>query len=144
MAYLPFFVFLLLAAAVIVGEALWLTRRGWTTAGRAWAFVLATDLIGVGFGGMLSFVLFFVMFMMVMGPSGQGGTSSEASYWVITVLAFLCPPVVLSLVKRIFIPLFRMPGGKRAWVFSLVAGFLVAAIIAIPPPVVYYLLSRYA
>ena len=144
MAYIPLFVFLLLAILVIFAESIWLSRSGWTTSGRAWTFVVATDMIGFAIGGFVSFAIFGVMLMMAFGASGEGGTSSEASYWFLIILALLFPPVLLFLIKRLFMLLYSMPGGKRAWVFSFVAGFAAAAIVAIPPPVVYYLLSRYA
>ncbi len=144
MAYVPLFVFLLLALLVIVAETMWLARRGWTTTGRAWTFVLATDLIGFGIGGIVSFAIVGVMLMMTFGPDGRGGTSSDASYVILTVLAVISPPVILLFVKRVFLPLFKMPGGTQAWIFSIVASFLAAIIVALPPPVVYYLLSKYA
>jgi len=84
------------------------------------------------------------MLMMTLGPDGRGGTASDASYVILIALALLLPPVILLFVKRLFMMLFKMPSGGQAWVFSLVAGFLATAIVTIPPPVVYYLLSKYA
>ena len=144
MTYIPLLIFLLLAIGVVVAEAVWLTRSGWTTSARAWTFVISTDLIGFGLGGFVSFAIFGIMLMMVFGPSGRGGTSSDASYVALTVLAFLFPPIILLFVKRIFLTLFAMRGGKGAWFFSLVAGFGAAAIVAVPPGIVFYMLSRFA
>ncbi|HEY2848021.1 MAG TPA: hypothetical protein VGI80_09400 [Pyrinomonadaceae bacterium] len=141
MTYIPFLVFLLLAAAVIFAEAQWLTRRGWTTSGRAWLFVLATDLIGFGVGGFVSFAIVGVMIMMTFGPSGRGGNSSGASYVVLTGLALLFPPIILFFVKRIFLLFFSMRSGKAAWLYSLVTALIVSVIVALPPPLLYYLLS---
>jgi hypothetical protein len=142
MDYLPLLVFVLLAMVIIAAEAMWLAGRGWTTSGRAWTFVISTDLIGFGIGGVVSFAIVGVMLMMTFGPDGRGGTSSDVSYVALSALALLLPPLVLLFVKQIFIMLFKMPGGGRAWAFSLVASFLAGAVVAIPPPVVYYLLSK--
>lgn len=144
MSYALFILFFLLILGVVSAEATWLTRKSWTTAGRAWTFVLATDLIGFGFGFFVSFAIFSVMLMMVFGPAGQGSTSSEGSFWLLTIVAVLFPPVVLVIVKRIFLVLFAMRSGKAAWLFSFVAGFGAAVFVALPPPVLYYFLSQYA
>lgn len=143
MSYLPLIIFLLLAIAAVGAEVMWLTRQGWCTRGKAVSFVLATDLIGLGFGGFVSFALLGIMLMMTFGPSGTGGNSSDGVYWLLTVAGVLAPPMILTLLKRVLMLAYRMPGGRRAWAFSTVAGFAAAAVVLLLPSLAYYLLVTY-
>ena len=135
--WIVFFLFLILFAGSIIAEVQWLVRKGWTTSGRATGFVLTTDMLGLGIGGIIVSVAFFGMFMMVMGPAGRGGTAPEAAYWVVTTLASVIPPVILFLIKRIFLLIFKIKTGKSAWLYSLVSTFAMILVIVIPPLFLY-------
>lgn len=70
-SWVAFFLFIFLLVGSIIAEVQWLVRKGWTTSGRAVGFVLTTDLAGFCIGGLVVFVAFLAMFMMVMGPAGR-------------------------------------------------------------------------
>lgn len=142
--YVPLLLFFLLIAAAVVIEATWLTSREWATSGRSWMFVLATDLIGFGMGFFVSFAIFGIMLMMVFGPSGTGSDVGEAAYAGLLAIALLAPAVILLFVKRMFLLFFSMREGKQAWLFSLAASFGVTIFVAIPPPLAFYLIGRFA
>lgn len=142
--YIPLLLFLILVAAAMIVEARWLSAKGWARDGKAWMFVIATDLIGFGIGLFVSFAIFGIMLMMVFGPSGMGSGLSEVSYVVLLIIALLAPAVVLFFVKRIFLLFFSMRDGKEAWLFSLAASFAATVFVALPPPVVLYLVGRFS
>src|SRR5688572_16853834 len=107
-------VFVLLFVGAIVGEILWLVRKGWASTGKAIAYVLITDLLGFGLGSIVILIIFFIAFMMVMGPAGMGSTAPDAAYWVLLMLAIIIPPVLLILSKRIFLLILKISSGRAA------------------------------
>jgi hypothetical protein len=132
---------LLLFVCAVLVEIRWLVRNGWATSGRATAFVLVTDLLGFAFGTFIVLTVFFVMFMMVMGPAGQGSNVPESAYIANLIVAIILPPLVLILFKRLFLWVFKIQSGKPAWLYSIAASLAVLAVTLLPPPIVYYLLG---
>ncbi|HEV7700953.1 MAG TPA: hypothetical protein VGO43_12040 [Pyrinomonadaceae bacterium] len=124
----------------IIAEVLWLIRSGWTTSGKATGFVVVTDMIGAIVGGGIDLVIFFVMFMIVMGPAGRGSEGGEGWLGPGAVALGLVPLVVLFLTKRVFLGAFSIRSGRSAWIFSLIATLVVFAITLIPPSALAYFL----
>ena len=137
--WIAVFAFLILLAVAVTAEIIWLTRKGWTSAGRAAAYVLVTDLVSLGVGFFIAFVCFFVMFMMVMGPAGQGGDAPQWAYVMVTALAVILPVSLLFLAKRLGLSVFKIRAGRIAWIYSLVSSMLLIVIVFVPPPLLYYL-----
>jgi len=125
--------FLFLFVGVIIAEVMWLRRKGPSSPGTAIGYVLATDLLGFGIGSGIVSVIFFIMFMMVMGPAGRGGNAPEYAYWITSAIALIFPPVILILLKRIFLAIFKIRSGKRAWVYSLVSSILIIVVLFVLP-----------
>ncbi len=137
--WIAFLLFILLFVGSIIAEVRWLTRKGWTTSGRAAGFVLTTDLLGFCIGGFIVFAAFLIMFVMVMGPAGQGSNTPESAYWVVMAVSVIAVPVVFTLLKRVFLFVFKIGSGKSAWLYSLAASILVLLVVLIPPPLLTYL-----
>ena len=137
--WLAFFLLIILFAGAVLGEMKWLTRKGWATSGKAAGFVLTTDLLGFGIGIIVVVIAFTVMFMMVMGPAGRGGSAPDIAYIIVSAIAFIATPLALFILKRLFLLIFKMQTGKPAWLFSLVAAVLVAVVVGLPPPILVYL-----
>lgn len=141
--FLPWAAFLLgalLFAGVILLEVRWLARRGWATAGRGAAYAATTDILGFCIGAGIMFVLAFLMFMMVMGPAGRGGSSPEWLYWAIACIAVTVPIVLFFFTKRLGLVPFKIgPGGKSAWIYSLVITVSMIGVLAVPPAIFYLL-----
>lgn len=135
-----FFLFVLLFAGSIIAEIQWLVRNGWATSGRATGFVLSTDLLGFFVGGIFAFVVMFILFMMVMGPAGRGSTAPEIAYWLVFAIAVIVPPILMFVLKRVFLLVFKIGTGKAAWTYSLVSSLLVIFVVLVPPPLVVYLI----
>lgn len=139
--WLVVLVCLLLFVGAIVADIIWLVKKGWATAGKATAFVLLTDIIGAVVGGLLVGVIFFVGFMMVMGPAGRGSDAPEWAYILCIILAVIIPPVLLIGLKRLFLFIFKIGSGMSAWVYSVVASVLTILVVLAPPPLFYYLMT---
>jgi hypothetical protein len=135
--WIAFILFVVLFVGVIIAEIQWLIRKGWTSSGRAIGYVLVTDLLGFGIGSVVVLTIFFIMFMMVMGPAGTGSTVPEFAYWVTTAIAIILPPIILVLLKRLFLLIFKIESGKPAWIYSVVSSILMILVVLVPPPVVY-------
>lgn len=133
-----FFLFFLLFAGVIFAEVQYLVRKGWAATGRATGFVITTDVLGFLLGGGLVGIAFLVMFMLVMGPAGRGSNTPEAAYWAITAVAIIIPPILLFILKRLFLLIFKIGSGSAAWLFSLVSALLTIIIVLVPPPLLLY------
>jgi hypothetical protein len=136
--WIAFFLFVVLFVGVIIAEIQWLIRKGWASSGRAVGYVMVTDLVGIGIGSFVVLVIFFIMFMMVMGPAGRGGTAPEYAYWVTTAIAIIFPPIILVILKRLFLLIFKIKTGKPAWIYSIVSSILMILVVLVPPPVIYF------
>ena len=134
-------VFSLTILAAMAVEVVWLAKRTETSDGRAIAYVVLTDILGLGisFGAMIVFML--LLLMLVFGPEGMGTTGYDALMWVIVVLAFTFPPVVFILIKRIFIYFLGISGLARPWAYSAGASLLFLVATPLPAVLVYYLLG---
>jgi len=136
--WIAFLLFVFLFVGVIVAEILWLSRKGWALSGRAVGYVLLSDLLGFGIGSFVIFTILFIMFMMVMGPAGRGGTAPEYAYWITTAVAIVVPPIILISVKRLFLLIFKIRSGKSAWIYSVVSSMLMILIAFVPPPAIFF------
>lgn len=143
MAYLPLLIFLLLAIVVIATEAIWLVAEPGRRAAERGHSRSQPTLSDSG-SAVCELCDLWRDADDDLWNIRTGGKSSEASYWGLAILALLFPIAALSLVKRLFMLIFTMPGGKQARIFSLVAGSAAAAIVAIPPGVILYLLFQYS
>lgn len=137
--WIAFFLFVVLLIGVTVAEVKWLARKGWAVSGRAVGYVMVTDLLAFGIGAFVVLTMFFIMFMMVMGPAGRGGTAPEYAYWVTTAIAIIFPPIIFILIKRLFLFIFKISSGKAAWVYSIASSILITFVVLIPPTAVYFL-----
>ncbi len=142
--WVPFLLFVLLFAAAVVAEVMWLARKGWTTSGRATGYAIITDILAFGIGSLIVLTAFFVMFMMVMGPAGTGSNVPGAAYLAVTAIGIIAPFILLVLLKRLFLMIFKIQSGRPAWIYSLVGSVLISLVVLLPPPLVFYLLSYVA
>jgi len=134
--------FLVLFIAAVIAEVAWLTRNGWTTSGRAVAYVLLTDVLGMAVGLFTIFVALSVMIMMAFGSSGGGGTAPESYYWAVVVFGCVFPPLFLLSLKRLFLLILRIRRARSAWLYSLLSTILLIIGVFVPPIVFYWLCVR--
>ncbi len=138
---IPILLCLLLFIGAIIAEVQWLQRKGWTTSGKAIGYVLTTDLLGFGIGSFFVLVIFFIMFMMVMGSAGRGSDIPESAYIASSLVGIIFPPVILLLLKRLFLLIFKIRSGRPAWIYSLVSSLLIMFVVLIPPTLIYVLIA---
>jgi hypothetical protein len=131
----------LLFAAAVGAEILWLSKQGWASTGKAALFVLLTDLVSFGIGSFLVFVLTLVAFMLVMGPAGRGGSSSDGVYVAIVIAGSLIPPLIFFFFKRIMLGALSIRTGRSAWLYSLAVSLLFLVVVIIPPPALFYIVG---
>jgi len=134
--------FLVLFIAAVIAEVAWLTRNGWTTSGRAVAYVLLTDVLGMAVGLFTIFVAVSVIIMMAFGSSGGGGTAPESSYLAVVVFGCVFPPLFLLSLKRLFLLILRIRRARSAWLYSLLSTILLIIGVFVPPIVFYWLSVR--
>ena len=143
LGYIALFFFFFLLASAVVGETIYLRRKGWTTLGKAFSFVLTTDLVGLAVGGTVAFVALIVMFMMIMGPAGRGGNAPEWVYWLVAGIASAISGLFLVLFKRLGLRLFEIRSGGGAWIYSGVSTVISVLVILVPPPLIYLVISGF-
>ena len=134
--------FLVLCVAAVIFEVRWLSRNGWTTSGKAAAYVLLTDVLGLSIGLFTIFTALGILLMMTMGGSGQGGSSPEAAYWVVAGFGIFFPPVFMFGLKRLFLLILGIRTGRSAWMYSLAVTALLIVGVLIPPLLLYWLVGR--
>lgn len=142
--WIAFFLFLVLGIAAIVAEVIWLTRRGWTTSGKAVAYVMLTDLLGLGVGSFTVFAALGIMMMMVFGASGSGSTAPESAYVAVLIFGMLFPPLFLFGLKRLFLLVLGISTGRAAWLYSLATTALIILVVFVPPTVLFWAFMRFA
>ncbi len=142
--WIAFFLFLILGIAVIIAEVVWLMRRGWTTSGKAVAYVLLTDLLGLGVGSFTLFAALGIMMMMAFGASGSGSTAPESAYWAVLIFGVVFPPLFLFALKRLFLLVFGINTGRTAWLYSLATTALIILVVFVPPTVLFWAFMRFA
>ncbi len=138
--WIALLLFLILFVGVIIAEVQWLVRKGWATSGLAVAYVMLTDLLGFCVGGFVAFAIFGILLMMTFGPAGRGSTAPEAAYWAVSAIAIIVPPIILFILKRLFLLIFKIKAGKTAWLYSLVSSILIILVVLVPPSVFFYLI----
>ena len=130
--------FFVLFWAFTAAEALWLSKRGWATLGRASGFAIGSNLIGFFVGTFVVFVTFMLMMMLAFEPT-KNATTTEVLMWIGVGLSLVFPPIFLLLVKRLLLKLFSMDTGRRAWAFSTVSSFLIVYISVLVPALAFYI-----
>jgi len=139
--WIPVLLFLLLFVGVVIGEMRWLVGQGWATSGKALGYVLVTDILGFGLGALVIMAALLGTLMMAFGPAGMGSNAPDAAYWAALAVGIIVPPVLLFLTKRLFLLVFRISGGKNAWLYSLVSSMLILLIVLVPPPLIFYIVG---
>ena len=140
--WLVILVFLLLFAGAISGEIVWLVKKQWTTAGRAAALVITSNIVSMTIGSFLVGAIMLILFMMVMGPAGRGSDAPESAYIVGIALALIIPPILLLASKRIMLALLKIRSGSSAWIYSAVSTLLTFLITLVPTGLFIYVISR--
>ena len=140
MDWIAFFLFVVLFFLAIIGETVWLVRKGWASTGRATAFVLITDFLSFGVSAAVLLAFSVILLMITLGPSGRGSDAPEWLYIVIVIASLLVPPALLILSKRVMLPVLKIRSGKTAWVFSLVISMIIIGFVVIPPPALFFVI----
>lgn len=134
-------VYFLLFWGFTVGEARWLKIRGWAPFQRSFAFAIASNLFGFFAGSSIVFVIIVGLFMLTYEPITNPG-GNEMIMRVGVALVFIVPPLLLTLVKRLLLKLFKMESGRPAWVFSMVSSVLIVfGSVIIPSALLYFYLT---
>lgn len=130
--WLAILIFIAILIAASAAETWWLTRNEWADASRAVLYVVTTNLLGLGVGSLIIFAIAMIVFMMVMGRSGEGGTSPEWMYWAVLGGGAAAAISFLFFIKRAFLRLFNIRHGKAAWIYSVVISILILICISAP------------
>jgi hypothetical protein len=140
--WIAFGFFLILSVAAVLCETMWLVRRNWTTSGKAIAYVLLTDILGIGVGLFTLFAAVSVMIMMAFGSSGGGGTAPESAYFAVLSFGLLFPPLFLLSLKRLFLLILGIRTARSAWLYSLASTASIIVGVFVVPIVVFRILHR--
>lgn len=142
MAYLPLIVFVLAFSAVVAGETVWLRRKTVATALRSWAFAMLTDTVGLISSGVVVGGCILLAFMMIMGPSGTGGSSPDWAYILVGLIALVVPLVVMVLLKRLGLLIFSLMTGRPAWNYALISSVIFSFLVYVPAALTAWLLTK--
>jgi hypothetical protein len=119
--YLVVFLYLLLLVGQGVGEAAWLKKHSWASWAKALLFSWLTNLVGFCIGFFLLFVSVGVTLMLAWDGSINKLPFKGNEAGVVLVLVVLLLPILLALIKRLLLALFKMQEGGRAWLFALLS-----------------------
>lgn len=139
--WLVFFVFLFLAVGLTFAETIWLKRKGWTNFGKAFAFAVATNVVGFFVGFFVMFVVLGVILALAWDDSLTVIPHADAGIIAAILSGVLFFPIFLALLKRLFLRILKIQTGKPAWIFSFLSSFsIVFFALGIPVLFTYLLL----
>ena len=134
-------VFLLCFPIFTVIEALWLAHRTKVSFWISLLYSLSTNLFACIPGFFISFVIFGVMLMLAWDGTPQRVPVSDASMWVGTIAAVFAPLVLLILLKRLAILIFKLLL-SRPWLYSVLASLVFyIAIVGLPATALFIIWS---
>lgn len=136
--------FFVLVGGCMFGEASWISKKGWASFGKSFAFSALSNFIGFAVG---LFVFFIVMGLFLMfsldGTTDRVMNSKVGGPLAIAVLVFgfLVTPILLIVCKRIFLAALKIQTGKTAWIYALISSILILIIaLGIPTLIGYFTL----
>ncbi len=119
-------VFLLSPILFSMGEAFWLSKKGWTSFIKALIFALLTNITGLVIGYTVLFIVLSTTLLLAW--DGSIGKFKDSQIGAVLVLAVLFIPFLLLLFKRGLLALLKMSSGKSAWVYSVLTAILLLLI----------------
>jgi hypothetical protein len=134
--------FFLLFDGFIIGEAFWMNRKGWAGFGRSLGFSVLTNFIGYAIGFFVLFVVFGVFLAMSWDGSIEKFPMKNYGIGATLILAVLFTPALLTVCKRIFLPVLKIQISKSAWLYSLASSVLGLTMSVGIPILLGYLLFR--
>lgn len=133
--YLAFAIYFVCALMVTLAEGFWLARKNWGSQAKTMTFAFLTNIVGAAVGGFFMGIAFLIALMMAFEPPLKGSKGQDYLTGGVLLAGAVFGPLILMLTKRLFLLIFGMQKGRRAWVFSLVSA--VGVIVAIIIPTVF-------
>lgn len=126
--WLVILTFFLLIVGATFAEAFWLSRKEWTSFGKAFVFSSLSNVIGFAVGLFIFFVVMGIFLMLTLDGTTQRIFDSQvggATAIAVLIFAFLITPLLLIIGKRIFLAVLKIQTGKPAWLYALVSSILI-------------------
>lgn len=143
--WLVFLSFFLLVIGFMFAEAVWISKKGWASFGKSFAFSALSNFIGLSVG---LFVFFLVMGLFMMfsldGTTQRAFDSPIGGPVAIAILIFatFLTPLLLILCKRIFLSILKIQTGKPAWLYALASSILILVVSLGVPVLIGYFMFR--
>ena len=136
--WLVILAFFLLVVGAMFAEAFWLSRKGWASFGKSFAFSALSNFIGFGIGLFVFFIIFALFLMFSLDGSLDRAIKSSPIgnplAVAILIFAVFLTPVLLIICKRIFLGILKIQTGKAAWIYALASSILIF-VIALGVPI---------
>ncbi|HMS39700.1 MAG TPA: hypothetical protein PKE69_05695 [Pyrinomonadaceae bacterium] len=137
--------FFLIVVGFMFGEAAWLSKKGWATFGKSFAFSALSNFIGFAVGLFVFFIVIGLFLMFSLDGTTQRVFDSKVGSiagTVFIVFATILTPLLLIICKRIFLSALKMQTGKTAWLFALASSGLILVFALGLPTLIGYLIFR--
>lgn len=137
--------FFLLVIGFMFAEAFWLSRKGWSSFGKSFAFSALSNFIGFSVGlGVFFVVLAIFMMLSLDGSLGRATSSSTGGALAIGIFIFatFLTPLLLVICKRIFLSILKIQTGKPAWLYALASSVLIVVVSIGVPILIGYFIYR--
>jgi hypothetical protein len=105
-------------------EAAWLNKKNLIQYGKAFAFSFTTNIFSITIGFFFSLLIFFVLLALAWDGTLNQISGNDWRIWGAVVVALLLPVVLLILVKRLGLRLFKMGSVGSPWLFSAAASVI--------------------
>ena len=141
--WLVILAFFLLVVGFMFAEAFWISKKGWASFGKGFAFSALSNFIGFAVGLFIFFVVMAVFMMLALDGTTDrifnskiGGPTAIAAL----IFGFLITPILLMICKRIFLAILKMQTGKSAWFYSFASSVLIFIIsLGVPGAFGYFI-----
>ncbi len=136
--WLTVLIFFLCLFALTAAEAAWLSRKGDSPFGKAFAFSFATNIFNVTVGFAFSFAILGTLMVLTFGGGLEGVSGNDWRIWSAVIAALLGPVLLSVLIKRLGIRIFRLDPGSPPWIYSFAASIVFLLLVTAAPVIFVY------
>ncbi|MEP6903858.1 MAG: hypothetical protein ABJA66_19200 [Actinomycetota bacterium] len=127
--WLVILAFFLLVIGAMFAEAFWLSRKGWASFGKSFAFAALSNFISLVVSFVVGFICMIALLPLMFDNTVPNSFQTHiVAITAIGIFAISFTPVFLIICKRIFLAILKMQTGKTAWLYALVSSILILVI----------------
>lgn len=141
--WLVILAFFLLVIGFMFAEAFWISKKGWASFGKGFAFSALSNFIGFTVGFVIVFICMIALLPLMFDNTVKDSFQTHSfGIMVVGIFAILFTPVFLTICKRIFLAILKIQSGTSAWLYALASSVLILVVALGVPSVFGYFIFQ--